>query len=93
MEKQLYAIEDIKAEIFETPITFGTDGEATRQFCDLLKDERFKYHKHPIDYRLMCVGAMSMSTGIIKPRNAPRLVTEGKHNILEKEKINANSNT
>lgn len=80
MEKELYSINDIKAEAFETPIAFSTDGEATRQFCDLLKDERFKYYKHPVDYRLMHLGSMDMLHGIIKPLSSPRLVSEGKYN-------------
>lgn len=61
---RIFAIYDIKTEIFSPPFFQSTTGEALRNFKDLVNDERSTVHKHPEDYRLMCLGNWDNHTGL-----------------------------
>jgi hypothetical protein len=86
MEKNLYAIQDVKGENFESPIAMANDGDAVRGIGDVLRDEKFKYFKHIADYRIMCLGTYDIRTGIINALEAPRFVISGENLVNEKEK-------
>lgn len=65
MNLTLYSIKDIKAEAFNVPFAFTTQGQALRAFQDLANDKTTTVGQHPEDYRLFQVGVFDQETGTI----------------------------
>lgn len=66
MNLRMFAIFDIKAEVFSAPFFMSTAGEAVRAFKDLVNDPNTTIGRHPEDYRLMCLGTWNNGTGLFE---------------------------
>ncbi len=65
-QKEMYAIRDIKSNIFTAPFVAGTGDEARRIFGDMCYfggDNLIA--RHPEDYQLYHLGYYNISTGIV----------------------------
>lgn len=56
---QVFAIEDVKAALFNVPFTVRSLGEALRAFSDLANDANSRIAAHPGDYRLVRLGTFN----------------------------------
>ena len=56
MNLKIFAIHDIKADLYGPPFYMTTQGEALRAFSDLADDPQTTVGRHPGDYRLMLIG-------------------------------------
>ncbi len=65
MNKQLYTIYDIKAQVHNNPMVQNNNAEAMRTFANLVNDEVTFINKHPEDYQLCVVGEWDEYTGEI----------------------------
>ncbi|WNK14516.1 MAG: nonstructural protein [Microvirus sp.] len=66
MKLKIYAIHDIKADLFGPPFFMSTAAEALRAFADLADDSNTTIGKHPGDYRLMQIGEFDNQKGAIE---------------------------
>lgn len=55
MKLKVFAIHDVKADLYGPPFTMNNQAEALRAFADLADDSNTTIGKHPGDYRLMMV--------------------------------------
>lgn len=67
MKLKAYAIFDIKADVFNVPFFFTTNGQAVRAFQDLAQDPQSTVSKHPEDYKLVRLGSYDDETGVLEP--------------------------
>lgn len=70
-----YSIFDTAAGVFQRPWFVGADGEATRIFSDLCKDESSTISKHPEDYHLFRIGRFNDRDGMIDGDTPERLAS------------------
>lgn len=83
-QQKLFAIKDVKADIFDPPWPEHTYGVAERQFESALK-EHPKYSKWPGDFELYHVGLWDEKLGEFE--NVPHnLLSRGKDLVAFKEK-------
>lgn len=61
--KNMYAVYDEKAELYNTPFPLATDGLAKRSFEDACKDSRTDLYKYPGDFTLYCVATWDDDIG------------------------------
>lgn len=66
MVSNVYAIFDTKADMFNQPFVFTTNGQAIRAFSDLAYDKNTFVGRHPEDYRLFKIGMFDDSTGLLE---------------------------
>lgn len=66
MTHRIFAIYDIKSELFSTPFFMTTAGEAVRAFKDLVNNGDTTIARHPGDYRLMSLGTWDNAKGSIE---------------------------
>lgn len=72
MKKNLFSIRDTKAEMYFTPWSKSTIGEAERDFSELAKNKETSVGKYPEDFDLFHVGEFDEKTGKITPFDTPR---------------------
>lgn len=60
---KIYSMYDEKAESYNRPFIFTTNGQATRAFSDGVKDGQSNLAKHYQDYSLYCIGTFNETTG------------------------------
>lgn len=83
----MYSIHDSKAETYTPPFFTQQDGQATRQFKDLVTNPEHPFGKHPQDYTLFFIGTyndenaeaekltpISLGNGVefLAPQNTPK---------------------
>lgn len=73
----LFSIYDTRAEIFNPPFAIPTQGQAIRDFGDLVKDPQSRISKHPDDYKLVKLGVFDDNTGVILPADQIETVSRG----------------
>lgn len=61
--KNMYAIYDEKAELYNTPFPLATDGLAKRSFEDACRDTRTDLYKYPGDFTLYCIATWDDDIG------------------------------
>lgn len=59
---RIYSVHDVKAETYSQPFFAGQDGQATRQFSDLINDDKHPFGKHPHDYTIFFIGTFDDQT-------------------------------
>lgn len=64
MKLTIFAIHDIKADLFGPPFYMTTIAEALRAFTDLADDPNTTVGRHPGDYRLMQLGTWDNEKGV-----------------------------
>lgn len=72
---RLYGILDEKAQAFVKMQFFQTDGIATRQFSDAVRDPKTFLNQHPEDYSIYVLGEIDDETGLVSPIVPPILIT------------------
>jgi hypothetical protein len=66
-ELKMYAIFDVKAELFHAPHFIKSDGVAIRSFSTACEDEKTDFWKYPEDFSLYCIGKFNTETGELFP--------------------------
>lgn len=64
---KVYAVEDVKAGLYQQPFSVVSNGVALRAFTDAANDERSDIGKHPEDYRLVLIGEYDEVHGLVRP--------------------------
>lgn len=77
MELKVFAVKDIKAEVYLQPMFFRTDAEAIRAFSVACADSSHEFHRHAEDYVLFGLGAYSDETALIQSFPSPIRVMSG----------------
>lgn len=73
MKLQIFAIRDFKAEAYNTPFFFTTQGQALRAFQDLVTDKQSTVSMHPEDFSIYLVGTFDTDSANITPHeNGPQ---------------------
>lgn len=67
----VYAVYDVKAEIYNSPFFMPKGAMATRAFADLANDKNTTVGRHPGDFKLMHLGFFSPVTGVFKQLEVP----------------------
>lgn len=70
---KVFSIYDIKAEVYNTPFFFSTNGQAMRAFKDLVNDRNSTINRHPDDYKLCCIGKFDDATAVLVDNDAESL--------------------
>lgn len=63
MVLKIFAVYDIKSELFGPPFFMNSTGEAVRAFKDLANDKNTTVGRHPSDFRLMQLGTFENVSG------------------------------
>lgn len=74
MIKHLYSIRDAKGEVFGTPFSQLTHGEAERSFARAVADPQTMMSQFPEDYDLYYLGTFDDSTGQFATLDSPQHV-------------------
>ncbi len=69
--KSVYTIYDSKAEAYMTPFFVDKDGQALRDFQDVVQNPETPFAKHPEDYTLFKIGTYDPNTAQLKPLETP----------------------
>lgn len=77
MTTGMYSIRDEKAQAFNVPFFFTTQGQALRAFQDLAQDANTTIGKHPEDYRLYHHGDFDLDAGTFNARATPFYLAAG----------------
>lgn len=62
---QIFAVEDLKANVIMTPFFMRSQGEALRAFTDLANNPDTMVGRHPSDFRLIRLGTFADDSGTI----------------------------
>jgi hypothetical protein len=65
MNKKMYTVYDLKAQVHNNPMVQNNHAEAMRTFAQLSTDPKVSVSHHPEDYQLCCVGEYDEYTGKI----------------------------
>lgn len=60
---KIFAVQDVKADLYGPPFYMSTTAEALRAFTDLVNDPNTTVGRHPGDFRLMEIGEWNNETG------------------------------
>lgn len=71
MVRKMYSIRDAKGEVFNPPWVALTNGEAERNFTQLVRDPQSQISRFPEDYDLYFVGEFDDSTGKFRALDTP----------------------
>lgn len=74
---RMYSVYDNRAEIFNAPFFIPSEGQAIRDFGDLVRDPQSRVSKHPDDYNLVYLGVFDDSTGTVLPADRIETVSRG----------------
>lgn len=76
MELKVYSIRDSKGEIYHQPFFNKTNGEAVRNFTELVKDGKSMISKYPQDYDLYFLGHYDDQTGKLVAEPTPKHIVK-----------------
>lgn len=71
MLMKVYAVYDVKAEVFGNPVVGVNDYTMMRLMSDVLQNVEHPYAKHPEDYVLYRLGEYDDSSGVVSGDVAP----------------------
>lgn len=74
MKMQMYAVHDMKAEMYMRPFCADSLAIAVRSFENEVKEPGAPLNKNPEDYNLFKVGEYDSETGVITPCVTPQHV-------------------
>lgn len=66
MKQLIFALYDIKADMYLNPQFFVTKGQALRALSDIASDKNTMVGQHPADYILTLIGTYDTLSGIIE---------------------------
>ena len=70
----IYAVHDIKADAFGSPIHQVNDEVAVRCLAAVARDKESSIGQNPEDFNLYCLGSFDNASGAIGGLDKPRLV-------------------
>lgn len=73
--KNLYSIQDVKAQECLNVVMLKNNVEAERFFQAVCENAQSPVSRYPKDYRLLCLGSIDSETGVIEAASVPRDVT------------------
>lgn len=65
-QKNIYAVLDVKCNLYGNPIFQASDGVAIRAFGTACEDEKTELNKYPSDFSLYRIGTYDIESGEIK---------------------------
>jgi hypothetical protein len=75
MKINIYTIFDSASAAYMRPFFAQSDGQATRSFGDIARDEKHEIGKHPEDYSLWRIGTFDDNSSEINPETKTCLAT------------------
>lgn len=63
---KVFAIFDVKADLYNAPFTCAARGQAIRMFTDLVNDAKSTPGMHPGDFKLVLVGEFNDESGELR---------------------------
>lgn len=69
--KNIYTIYDSKAEAYMSPWFVDKDGQALREFQDVIRNQESPFSKHPEDYTLFKIGTYDPNTAKLSSLDTP----------------------
>lgn len=66
MKKQIFAVLDTTAGVYDQPFFMPNKAVAVRAFTEAVKKPESQMNKYPKDYKLVCLGTYNDETGEIK---------------------------
>lgn len=85
MKIKIFTIQDIKAEVWKTPVFFKTTGVALRAIADLANDNTTDVGKYPRDYCFWEIGEYDDETGEIVVLQAPKSLGLASEFVMSEE--------
>lgn len=61
-EKKVFAVFDVKSDLYGTPFFMNSQGEAVRAFKDAANDDGTMVGKHPADFKLCWISTFDDET-------------------------------
>lgn len=77
MKQKIFTVHDGKALSFNRPFFYPTEGQATRDFHQVVNDGESQQSKYPADFSLFVVGEFDTDTGLVESYSTPKLVCTG----------------
>ena len=75
MKLQIFAVFDVKAEVYSSPSFLPNRGLALRSLSDIVADPSTGISQHPEDYSLYKLGEFDNVSGVITPvSGVPELI-------------------
>ena len=74
MKLKVFAIHDVKGQVYANPFYMAHDGQALRAFSDLVGDEKSMVNKHPEDYKLYGLGDFDDVSGRFDSYDVPKFL-------------------
>lgn len=71
---RLFAIRDLKAQVFTHVITDRNSAQAERNFKTAVSNPESDYARYPQDFQLFELGSYDPDQGVIKPHSQPILI-------------------
>lgn len=65
--QKVFAVFDVKADVWKPPFTCQTRGVAVRAFGDAANDSESDIARHPEDYKLVLIGEWDDAHGLVRP--------------------------
>lgn len=91
MELRMYAVFDVKSEVYECPIYCHNPGDAARFFTGYLrKQPESNYALFPEDYRIFEVGTFNTVTGGVTGLKHPHMICTFSDLIYNEERRQKN---
>lgn len=87
---KLYAVRDVKADSFGSPMSIATKGLALRGFADACADERSELAKYPDDYMLYELGTYDPNSGTVASHSVPEFVVSAR-SVVDQLKLSRKS--
>lgn len=87
---KLYAVRDVKADAFMTPMAIPTEGLALRAFEEACLHPKSDVARYPQDYMLFEIGTYDPNSGLVTPTlPSPRFVASATEVIRKIKEIQA----
>lgn len=88
MKINLYAVQDVKADRFNSPFPSQTHAEAMRTFGETCLNTKTLWNKYPEDFRLFLVGSFDDTTCQMESIPVPTFLAAATDYVQEKPGLN-----
>lgn len=75
---RVFAVRDVKTEVYSSPMFFVTNGVALRSFADEVQNAKSELARHAEDFSLWLIGSYDDQKGALMPLDLPVLVAEAR---------------
>ena len=84
MVKQIYSFEDVKVQVFHSPMVLLNDNDARRLLADVVADGSTPISKHPEDFRLVRLGEFNDNSGLLSSLATPEFIANATEYVQSK---------